>query len=152
MELPFLSKKIPMPGIVEIEALPKAGARWSLWAGKVAVFSWLSLPVTPEWIGDIERAERICEGAIRSEASARHWFSLPKRQRTKMLERRIASTSVNHAPSGTFVAAEERYRPSKLPNTRKAMATIVTGRRQIMIATRQTIQVVMKVTKMTQTP
>lgn len=51
---------------------------------------------------------KIWDGGIRSEASARHWFSLPKRQRMKTLERMMASTKVNQAPSGTFVSADER--------------------------------------------
>jgi hypothetical protein len=50
------------------------------------------------------------------------------------------------------VSAAERYKPSRHPKTRKKKKTIRTLKPQTRIATRETRQVVINVTKMTQTP
>jgi hypothetical protein len=71
---------------------------------------------------------------------------------TKKHERIDARTSVNQAPLGTLVSAAERYKPSRHPKTRKKKKTMRTLKRQTRIATRETRQVVINVTKMTQTP
>lgn len=60
-----------------------------------------------------------------------------------------ARRRVNHAPVGTFVRAEERYTPSRQPKTRNKNKTMNMLIRQMMIATRDTRHVVIKVTKMT---
>ena len=59
---------------------------------------------------------------------------------------------MNQAPVGTLVRADERYTPSKQANTRKKNITIRKLRRQIIIATKETRHVVMKVTNITHTP
>lgn len=79
-----------------------------------------------------------CEGWKRSSASARHWFSLPKRQSTKMKERMAASRMVNQAPEGILVRDDERKTPSKEPKMRKKNRTMKTLKRQITMATRLT--------------
>lgn len=92
------------------------------------------------------------DGWNRSSRSAFHCCSLPKRQRMKMLESTTERTRVNHAPSGTFVSAEDRYMPSRQLNTRKPAKTMRGWSLQMIRATMETMQVVMKVTRMTQTP
>ena len=89
---------------------------------------------------------------MRSSASARHWFSLPKRQRMNKLERTKARASVNQAPVGTFVRAEDKKAPSSRANMSQPKATRNGFQRQTNRATRATMQVVMKVTRMTHTP
>ena len=69
-----------------------------------------------------------------------------------MHERMHASISVNQAPLGTLVSAAERYAPSKEPKTRKKKMTMRMLKRHTSIATRETRQVVINVTKITQTP
>ena len=92
------------------------------------------------------------DGWKRSSRSAFHCCSFPKRQRMKMLERTMARTSVNHAPSGTFVSAEERYRPSRQLNIIKPVTTMTGWIFQVIKATMETMHVVMNVTRITQTP
>ena len=69
-----------------------------------------------------------------------------------MLARIMARRRVNQAPSGTLVSAEERNRPSSVTNGINIARTRKVFNRQTMIATKVTIQVVIKVTRMTQTP
>jgi hypothetical protein len=64
----------------------------------------------------------------------------------------MASTRVNQAPSGTFVSADDRYRPSSAPKARNPIATTTIGSRQMITATREIMKVVMNVTKITHTP
>lgn len=63
-ELPVLSKKIPMPLMGEMGAPPKAGVRRRVRAGVV-----VSLSLT---LSGLASEDRICDGGIRSEASALH--------------------------------------------------------------------------------
>lgn len=63
-----------------------------------------------------------------------------------------ARTRLNQAPSGIFSSTEEMYAPSSAPNTKKRNTTIGDGTFQTIIATNETMQVVMKVVMMTQTP
>ena len=69
-----------------------------------------------------------------------------------MKERIAASIRVNQAPVGTFVSADERYTPSKAPNTKKKNKTMKRLICHLMIATSATIEVVMSVTHTTHTP
>ena len=64
----------------------------------------------------------------------------------------MARRRVNHAPSGTFVRAEERYRPSRVTRGSQTAKTRKGFVFQTIRATRVTRFVVMKVTRMTQTP
>lgn len=89
---PTLSKKIPTPSTIETVPPPKAGVSLTCRESEEVVRRWL--------------------GWKRSCASDFHWFSLPKRQRTKMNERMEARRMVNHAPTGIFVRAELRNTPS----------------------------------------
>ena len=63
-----------------------------------------------------------------------------------------ASSSVNHAPCGTFSRADERKTASRAMKTIKTGSTISILIRQIMIATSDTMHEVMNVTRITQTP
>jgi hypothetical protein len=69
-----------------------------------------------------------------------------------IVERIKAKRMVNHAPSGTLTRDDEMYAPSRAAKTKKKNITIGVGIRQEMMATKETMQVVMKVTTMTQTP
>jgi len=62
--------------------------------------------------------------------------------------KRLASSMVNHAPSGTLVSAEER----NLPSRQAMMKTKYGFMRQTRMATKVTMHVSKKVTNMTQTP
>ena len=59
---------------------------------------------------------------------------------------------MNQAPSGTLVRTDDRYAPSREAKTRKPARTRNGLTRQMMRATSETMHVVMKVTRMTQTP
>lgn len=69
-----------------------------------------------------------------------------------MLESTMARTRVNQAPSGTFVSAEDRYRPSRQLNITKPAKTMTGWILQVIKATMETMHVVMNVTRITQTP
>ena len=68
------------------------------------------------------------------------------------MERTTARTRVNQAPSGTLVRTDDKYAPSREAKMRKPAKTMKGLRRQMMRATSETMHVVMKVTRMTQTP
>lgn len=77
-------------------ALPKWGVSWKV-------------GVPGEDKGESVLAGMIMwDGGNRSEASASHCCSLPNRQTMNTLDKIMARHRVNHAPSGTFVSAEER--------------------------------------------
>ena len=69
-----------------------------------------------------------------------------------MLERTQARARVNQAPSGTLVSADERKAASSAAKGRKTKSMRNGFRRHTSRATRATIQVVRKVTRITQTP
>ena len=72
--------------------------------------------------------------------------------RLKNEARMIASMRVNQAPSGTLVRAAVRKSPSKRAKGSQTTKTRARWTRHTMVATNVTRFVVMKVTKMTQTP
>lgn len=69
-----------------------------------------------------------------------------------MLERITANISVNQAPFGTFVIAEVMNSASKVTIGSQTANTSSQWSFQTISATRAVIEVVMKVTRMTQTP
>ena len=69
-----------------------------------------------------------------------------------MLDKMTARSRVNQAPLGTLVSADDRYAPSRLPKTRKPRRTRKGFSCQTSKATIETMQVVIKVTKITHTP
>ena len=69
-----------------------------------------------------------------------------------MLERITANISVNQAPFGTFVIAEVMKSASRVTIGSQTAKTSSQWSFQTISATRAIIEVVMKVTRMTQTP
>jgi len=69
-----------------------------------------------------------------------------------MLERTTANISVNQAPFGTFVIAEVMKSASNVTIGSQTTNTSSQWSLQTISATRAIIEVVMKVTRMTQTP
>ena len=70
----------------------------------------------------------------------------------KMQDSRAARSSVNQAPLGTFVSAEDKKAPSRAANTKKNGIIIKGCSFQTNRDDNETMQVVIKVTRMTQTP
>lgn len=93
--------------------------------------------------------DRRWDGWKRSSISAVHCCYFPKRQRINTHERMHACISVNQAPLGASVSTAERSAPSKEPKTRKKKIMMRMMKRHTSIATRETRQVVINVTKMT---
>src|SRR3569833_1626331 len=130
----------PHLGVSRSPVLGRPGRWWSV-SGLVLCSSSSSLSLTTS------------EASLkRSSASARHWFSLPKRHKRNKPASRPDTMSVNQAPSGTLFRAELRYSPSTQAKKSQGRTTAQGGRRHTSSATSVVMHVSKKDTNMTQTP